>query len=490
VTRPFNPPSSPRLAERVLLLLFLLSLSLVNPWIHGDGIGYYALARAPLIEHSFDFTHDYQSANAAFREARLNDQGQPLAFFRTVTGHLDNHFSVGPAMLWSPFLLLAHAGVHLARALGSGVAADGFSAPYRLAMAFATCLYGFLGLFLSFQLARKYTSALWALLATITIWWATSLAVYMYFNPSWSHAHSAFVVALFLWYWDRTRGTRSLRQWFLLAVVSGLMLNVYYANAMLLAVLLAEALPQYRNAIRSTNAAPEPATPPASLLFHHLLFVAVTLVCLIPVFLTRLVIYGNPFTSGYIPLRYWLWSSPAFFDVLFSSNHGLIVWTPIVLLSFLGLIFLIRRAPKIGIPFFIGALAFYLFISLYPDWAGISSFGNRFFISLTPLFVVGLAVLLDAASRLFSAAFPFKLLSSALLAAFILWNLGLMFQWGIHLVPARGNVDFPQMISNQFTVVPRSVFSRLRTYVFHRRAMMQQIEEGDRQQRKQFELPD
>ena len=103
-------------------------------------------------------------------------------------------------MLWSLFLLVAHAGVIVARTLGSHIPANGFSWPYRFAMAFATGLYGFLGLFISFRLARKYVAPLWSFVATIAIWWASSLPVYMYFNPSWSHALSAFVVALFLWY--------------------------------------------------------------------------------------------------------------------------------------------------------------------------------------------------------------------------------------------------------------------------------------------------
>jgi len=113
-----------------------------------DGVGYYAYARAPLIEHSLDFTHDYQGANESFREPRLDESGQPKAGLRTVTGHLDNHFTVGPALLWSPFLLVAHAGVLLAQELGSSVRADGFSAPYRYAMALGTAIYGFLALFL------------------------------------------------------------------------------------------------------------------------------------------------------------------------------------------------------------------------------------------------------------------------------------------------------------------------------------------------------
>ena len=105
----------PRALERALLALFLLSLPLVNPWVRGDGVGYYAYARAPLIEHSLDFTHDYQAANESFREGRLDESGQPKAAFRTITGHLDNHFTVGPALLWSPFLLVAHGGVLVAR---------------------------------------------------------------------------------------------------------------------------------------------------------------------------------------------------------------------------------------------------------------------------------------------------------------------------------------------------------------------------------------
>jgi hypothetical protein len=154
-----QPDFSPSLArgsrksERLLLLLFLCSLPFLNPWVRGDGVGYYAFARAPLIEHSLDFTRDYQSANASFRGPRLDENNQPRLAFRTPTGHLDNHFTVGPAILWMPFLLLVHAAVLLARALGSSVAADGFSAPYRIAMALATAFYGFLGLLLSFRLA-------------------------------------------------------------------------------------------------------------------------------------------------------------------------------------------------------------------------------------------------------------------------------------------------------------------------------------------------
>jgi len=470
-------------SERLLLLLWILSLPFLNPWVRGDGVGYYAFARAPLIEHSLDFTRDYQFANESFRSPRLDENNQPRSDYRTPTGHLDNHFTVGPAILWMPFLLLAHLGVLLARALGSSVAADGFSAPYRITMALATTFYGFLGLLLAFRLARQYVEERWALLATLAIWWASSLPVYMYFNPSWSHAHSAFVVALFLWYWHETGSSRSLAQWLVLALITGLMLNVYYANAMVVAVLVIEVVRQYYLALRpASSAAPNSTLRVPELLLRHSLFAIVLFICLLPTLITRYIIYGSPFESGYIPLRHWLWSSPVFFNVLFSSNHGLLAWTPILLLSIAGLFIFWRWQRGPGAPFLAAFLAFYLFISCYPDWAGISSYGNRFFVSLTPLFILGLAVFFDRLAQLFRSQRAALSAAIALLALTALWNAGLMFQWGSHLIPARGSVSFSEIVHNQFFLVPRQLSADLQRYLFKRKALMKQIEDRDLQQ--------
>ncbi len=469
-------------SERLLLLLWVFSLPFLNPWVRGDGVGYYAFVRAPLIQHNLDFTDDYRHANESFRERRLDAYGQPKSDFRTPTGHLDNHFTVGPAILWTPFVLLTHAGVFLSRALGSSVAADGFSTPYRITMALATAFYGFLGLLLAFRVARQYVEERWALLATLSIWWASSLPVYMYFNPSWSHAHSSFAVALFLWYWHETRSSRSLAQWLILALISGLMLNIYYANIMVLIVLLVEALPQYLSAFRRDTQAASEIPRVSDLILRHFLFGTVVLICLLPTFLTRYLIYGSAFESGYIPLKDWNWSSPNFLAVLFSSNHGLLTWTPILLLAIAGLFIFWRRQRRAGTPFLPAFLAFYLFISCYPDWAGISSYGNRFFVSLTSLFILGLAVFLDRAAQVFRSRRAVLAAALAFLAVSTLWNAGLIFQWGSHLIPARGPVSFSEIIHNQFFVVPRQLSTDLHAYFFRRKALMHQIEERDIQQ--------
>ena len=472
--------------ERALLALFLLSLPLVNPWVRGDGVGYYAYARAPLIEHNLDFTRDYQSANESFRELNLDKNGMPRPEMRTPTGHLTNHFTVGPAILWSPFLLVAHGGVLLARSLGASVAADGFSPPYRYAMAAGTAIYGFLGLLLAFRLASKYAKPLWAFLATLAIWGASSLPVYMYFNPSWSHAHSAFAVALFLWYWDRTRERRTTAEWLLLGLITSLMLNVYYANVMVVTVVVVEACWSYADIFRAPVREVQPVL---SLLVRQVLFGVIVCAGLLPTFISRSIVYGGPFETGYVSIRDFLWNSPMFFEVLFSANHGLLSWTPVVLFSLLGLFLFAQRIPRVGVPLLIATVAFYLFFTLYPDWAGISSYGNRFFISLTTIFVLGLGVTLETFAGLFLVQRRALVFSSAILGCFVVWNLGMIYQWGTHLIPARGPISFSQVAYNQVHAVPQQITSHLRSYLFRRSELMQQIEQKDLEQMKKNAEP-
>jgi hypothetical protein len=134
---------------------------------------------------------------------------------------------------------------------GVNVITDGFSKPYLVTAALATALYGFLGLCLAFRFACLYVAERWTFFATLGIWFASSLPVYMYFDPFYSHAHSAFAVALFLWYWHRTRPERTLAQWVILGLLSGLMLDIYYLNIAILTLPLLESLRRYWQAWRS-----------------------------------------------------------------------------------------------------------------------------------------------------------------------------------------------------------------------------------------------
>jgi len=215
----------------------------------------------------------------------------------------------------------------------------------------------------------------------------------------------------------------------------------------------------------------------------------VALLCLVPTFVTRYIVYGGPFETGYGSVQNWAWRSPHFIAVLFSSEHGLFSWTPLLLLATIGLVLFQWREPRVGTPLLAAALAFYVFIACYPDWAGISSFGNRFFVSLTPLFILGLSVFLQRVAALFRSQRAAVAALSLALALFVVWNAEFMFQWGAHLIPPRGRISWNMMIRNQFQVVPRQIAVHLGDYLFHRHDMMRQIEDRDIDQLKKQNEP-
>jgi hypothetical protein len=470
--------------EKILALLFVLSLPLVNPWVRGDGVGYYAFARAPLIEHSLDFTNDWMHANSSFRLSRLANSGQSSIISSdqyTRTGHLDNHFSVGPAILWSPFLLVAHVGVKAADMLGAHIPADGFSRPYLVGMALSTALYGFAALWISFRIARKFVPDRWAFLATLGIWFASSLPVYMYFNPSWSHANSAFMVALFLWYWLRTVNDRNLVQWFILGAIGGLMMDVYYINVVLLFLPFADSLRGYYGALKSGDYALAGTTLARNSVFSFALLGA-----FLPTLITKKIVYGGYLNFGYS--ERWFWNSPAFFKVAFSSDHGFLAWTPVLLLAVVGLALFAVRNRRIGVLLFSAFVLYVYAIGCYEDWDGISSFGNRFFVSLTPIFVIGLAVLFDSLAAALNPKRAAWTISAAT-ALLVVLNFGLIFQWGTHLIPSRGPISWRTAAYNQVAIVPAMAGGILKSYLTSRSGLMNRIEEEDVKHLKAGEIP-
>jgi hypothetical protein len=462
--------------HRLLVVFFLLSLVLVNPWVRGDGVGYYAYVRSLLIDGDLRFENEWLAGNPTFVQPKLDERGRIRPEYYGPNGYVKNHFSVGPAMLWAPFLIVAHGVVLTLNSFGWNIPANGYSPPYTVTMAMATALYGFWGLLLSYRLAREYFEERWAFLGTVGIWFGSSLPVYMYFNPSWSHAHSAFVVALFLWYWHRTRRGRTPLQWMALGLLSGLMLNVYYPNGIVMLVPLLESLGIYTCAWK---AAPRNWATVRKLFAANLLYLVVAVIAFLPTLITRWIIYGSAFETGYESLGEWAWGLPVLWKVLFSSNHGLFSWTPILLFAVAGLFILRRKDALLGTHLACVFLVFYYFMASYRSWDGISSFGNRFFVSLTPLFVLGLSALLSGFADLVRNRRAAALSATAAIVLFVAWNVGFIYQWGTHMIPPRGPISWRAMVYNQVAVVPGRFLRDVKRYLQQRGAMMQDIEQRD-----------
>jgi len=270
----------------------------------------------------------------------------------------------------------------------SSVAADVFRSLPNHHAALFTASYGFSPVCSGLPPARHCSGPLGAPCHSLHRWLFSLPPVDMYFNPSWSHAHSSFARGRFLWCLAPDRSSRSLLPaWLISRLDHAASANVYYPNAIVLAVSRGEALPPIslrfrRHAqagpLRSFLAFPELSSV-------HLLCAAVVLVCLLPTFFTRYLSYGSASESGLCPLRTGSGSRPPPPQRAPSVNHGLLAWTPFFFFSPSSDSFLCwLREPSCRAPLlaaFLGLLTFSWPVT--PIGLAALSTATRFFVSLT-----------------------------------------------------------------------------------------------------------
>ena len=189
------------LSRRELLVLvsaFVLSLPAVTPRIYAsDEIQYFSYLRSLWFDHDVSFENEYRH----FFERNIGrGEGFHATFLEQYTeaGRRPSFATIGSALLWSPFYAAADVLTRIA-----GGPADGFSRAYVAAVAYGSAFYGFVAILLSIAAARRLAGP--GLLAGIVVWLGTPLLFYMYVSPPYSHACSAFAVALFVTVWLKVR---------------------------------------------------------------------------------------------------------------------------------------------------------------------------------------------------------------------------------------------------------------------------------------------
>ena len=442
----------------LIALYLLLFIPLFRPIVSPiDPVGYYSWARSLLIDGNLDVRNEFTDLNMP--------PGAPT----TPTGYMHNQWSAGSALIWLPGMAAVHGGVLVANGLGLAIPADGYSWPYPLMAAFISSLTGLLALWLAYRLARELFGEFAALLATITVWLATPFVFFQYHQPLMSHAHDACANALGLTLWWRTRQEPfDRRLWFWLGLVIGIAVWIRPQNGVLLlavgAIWLVDWVwPDPKGWGKPSGSIgymkKERALRPRLL---HQLFPLITgfLLLIIPLLLFWHEVFGAWLVNSYTASGggTFDFSAPHWLEVLFSSNRGLFTWTPVTLFCLLGLRWLWPQHNRLAWLITILVSAHWYVISSWSFWAGGDSPGPRLWLTLTPIFIIGLAAWVHQIRNLPQLWF---ILAGA---TFIIWNLLLLLQYSLGLVAPTGEVDLWLMVKNQLTVLPyifSHVFERL-----------------------------
>lgn len=477
----------------VLVLVFVVLLPLSTPRIYAtDEVQYFAYLRSLYFDGDLDFANEYQhfadigmqNGDPAVYNALLRDHplDPPLI---PATGLYRNVAPIGSAIMWSPAYILADGLVRLANIFGANIPADGYSWPYISAICFMSAIYALLGLILSYRLARRYSNEFAATVAAVATWLATPLIFYSYILMPWSHATGHFLFALFLTIWLRDASPRmpwekpnkaseqllplaaqrSFGTWALLGIVGGLMTLTREQLGLLLIMPAIEALVAYYNILRSKHS--DKIKQATQLFSKHIVFLLCLVLAISPQLMVYQTLYGQPKPSSTVSGKL-QWTSPHFWGTLIDPAHGAFLWSPILLIGLIGLIWLWKRDKLLAVLLLVGFLAQTYINGAFSTWHLTGSFGFRRLIDSSAIFVLGLAPLIAMIQSKFGK-WPILIAVFALIA----WNIGLIANWTfLHPAEVRPGLPWPEIIAWQFEA-PLQVLQKLGQLLFDRCSLVE-----------------
>jgi hypothetical protein len=430
----------------VLVLVFVASLPAVTARLYSsDEVQYFSYLRSLWFDHDVSFENEYRyfydhniAQSAGFHETFLERQ--------TAAGRRVNYATMGCSLLWAPFYAIGDVAARSMRAAGRDVAVDGFSKPYVAAVAYGSAVLGFAAILLSIAAARRLTGRAGAIAAGIAVWIGTPLLFYMYVAPPFSHACSAFAVALFVTVWLHVR-----REWrvpgaIALGLCGALMAMVREQDIFFVAGPAADFV---LTAVRGRSDNGKGASETGTMLPAGIAGCTAFAIGYLPQLLAYNALNGRPSPAADVQ-RKMTWYSPHALQVLASPEHGFLFWTPLAVLGVAGLVVLMLRPDRRRI----GAcallmVALQVYISgAVESWTVAGAFGQRRFVCLTILLVIGLAALVSSLSQV-----PRRAVILLTVPA-VWWNLALMAEFSTQLMD-RQRLELKKNAYDAFVTIPR-----------------------------------
>ncbi len=390
-----------------------------------DPVGYYVYARSIVHDRDIDFSNELRF----FKKTGM-PIGSGVGVFDTHTKRFTNQYTVG-----FPLLVLPFYGTFVTIASYWYPKEDLLDERFpwfldQLIFCSGSLLLGILGMWFSYKFVSHYFSANISLLATLIFWAGSPALFYFICEPYLSHLASIFAVGAFLCFWKFELLSADVRA-VLMGLMAGIIAMVRQQEIVVVIIPVAFAISSPDFSFRKIRIIR------LTLLFATSFLLAFSIQMIVWKILAGSFIVYSYAESG----QFWSVLSPRIFDVLFSSNHGLLIWHPIFAICLLGLLASRRLSRAVKLAFFLAFLCQLYVTSSWSMWWMGHSFGNRAFLGLTPIFILGLSAFLNEASQI--------LRMRILLPAFtllIIWNAVLMLGYVSEMIPHQGEFSWVEFI--------------------------------------------
>lgn len=394
----------------LVLILFLLFLAINIPSplkIEGDGVFYYSWLRSALFDHDFNFYNELNYFSSYDVGSKwILDTG-----FKTYIGKIPNAYAYGTGLAWLPLLALANL-----LSVIFNLPKDGYSFFYVLSVNLSSWLYGLASFLLVYINLKKFFSARISFWSSLGSYLATPWFYYQFLEPSMSHLASLFMVCLFFNFIIKFHQKEKVNLW-LFSLVVFLMVAIRWQNMLFLVTFLPFLLSSWQD---------------FKLLIKRLLSViGPTLVFWLTQFALWKYLYGHyilqPQGRGFVRFDF------HGLYILFSTDRGLFLWSPIIILAFCGFYFLSKKSKFL---FFVAISAFivqWLINGSLNDLGGGDAYGARRFIETLPFLALALAA--------FWSKVKSRQLIIIITVILLIWNMVLIQNYRHSQIPHHGEFD-------------------------------------------------
>ncbi|GAB4202485.1 MAG: hypothetical protein Fur0023_08380 [Bacteroidia bacterium] len=271
-------------------------------------------------------------------------------------------FTMGMAIMYSPFFLIAH---FFSQAFN--LPCTGYTPIYSFFISLGTLFYVFIGLFFLRKALLYYFSEKVVAVTLFSLYLCTNLFYYTVGYGELSHSYLFSLLSIYVYFsiqWVKTFRDRYL---YIVAFILGFSTLIRPIEILnFLFVFLLFALTDYQEMINKLRQG-------------YLKILLSIFIFLLP-FLLQM-IYWRVYAGNWLIYTYqregFFWSDPKVLELLFSYRNGAVVYSPILLFGFLGFLFLYKMNKKIFFSCLITLMVALYVVSCWWTWWYGGGYGNR-----------------------------------------------------------------------------------------------------------------
>jgi len=346
----------------IYVLIFALLVTIINTGLYKENEKVlYADVAIYYVYLPITFIHHDYTAVSIDRKAN-----QLICTHPTSIGKRAIKYTMGMAVLYSPFFFITHLYSHL-----FGLDTSGYSMQYQLALLLSSLFYFAIGLFFLRKVLLMYFNQLVTSITIFAIVIGTNLLHYATYRAPVSHAYSFALFSVFIYLTILWHRKPNYYKSITIGLLTGLIVLVRPSNIIIILFFIFYNVSSWEN-IKS------------KVVFYlkdykqMLVIVFFAIVVWIPQLLYWKSVTGNFFYYSYGDEGFFF-SNPQIYRGLFSYRNGWLTYTPLMIFALIGIFMLLKKHREFFVPILIFTiLNIYIVLSWWCWWY--VGYGNRAFV--------------------------------------------------------------------------------------------------------------